>query len=81
MWAVRNCNVRPTDELASLRKLSVSARAQAFMKGLEAGASEALEIERNSGRQAGCTLAYIMYGKNGMNAAGLLEWTGPVQAR
>jgi hypothetical protein len=81
MWAVRNCNIRSTDQLELMRKLGLKAHAQSFERGLEVGVTEALRVEKNSSRKKGCTLAYIMYGKNGMIAVGLLEWIGPVQAR
>jgi hypothetical protein len=81
MWAVSNCNIRSTDQLELMRKLGLRAHAQSFERGLEVGATEALKVEKNSSRKEGCTIAYIMYGKNGMIAAGLLEWMGPVHAR
>ena len=81
IWAVRNCNIRSTDQLEVMRKLGLRAHAQSFERGLEVGATEALQVEKNSSRKRGCTISYIMYGKNGMVAAGLLEWVGPVQGR
>jgi hypothetical protein len=81
IWAVRNCNIRSTDQLEVMRKSGLRAHAQSFERGLEVGATEALQVEKNSSRKKGCTISYIMYGKNGMVAAGLLEWEGPVQGR
>jgi hypothetical protein len=81
MWAVRNCNLKPTDGLDLMGKLGLRAHPRSFEQGLEVGMTEALKVETNSSRQAGCTIAYIMYGVSGISVPGLLKWTGPVQAR